>query len=53
MSKSIAKGIGIGFLSCIGIVKTTAQVLALVLVLLKSSLGIGHKKTLIKPCRDT
>ena len=39
MSKSIVKGIGIGFLSCIGIgigiVKTIFQVLVLVLVLLR------------------
>ena len=54
MSKSIVKGIGIGFLSCIGIgigiAKTISQVL--VLVLLKGSPSIGHKP-LIKPCRDT
>ena len=41
MSKSIVKGIGIGFLSCIGIgigiAKTISQVLVLVLVLLKIS----------------
>ena len=44
MSKSIVKGIGIGFLSCIGIAKTIPQVLVLVLVLvlLKSSSSIGH-----------
>ena len=37
MSKSIVKGIGIGFLSCIGIgiAKTISQVLVLVLVLLR------------------
>ena len=41
MSKSIVKGIGIGFLSCIGIgiAKTISQVLVLVLVLLR-----GHPK---------
>ena len=57
MSKSIVKGIGIGFLSCIGIgiaeddfpsvgigiVKMTSQILVLVLVLLKSSSSIGHR----------
>ena len=41
----IVKGIGIGFLSCIGIgigiVKGTFQVLVLVLVLLGASLSIG------------
>ena len=52
MSKSIVKGFGIGFFSCIGIDigKTISQVL--VLVLLKASPSIGHKP-LIKPCRDT
>ena len=37
MSKSIVKGIGIGFLSCIGIgiAKTISQVLVMVLVLLR------------------
>ena len=44
MTKSIVKGIGIGFLSCIGIgnAKTISQVLLLVSVLLKSSSSIGH-----------
>ena len=48
MSKSIVKGISIGFLSCIGITKTISRVL----VLLKSSSSIGHKP-LIKPCIGT
>ena len=41
VTKSIVKGIGIGFLSCIGIgiAKTISQVLVLVLVLLR-----GHPK---------
>ena len=46
MTKSIVKGIGIGFLSCIGIgigiVKTIFQVLVLVLVLLR-----GPSKVLV------
>ena len=51
MSKSIVKGIGIGFLSCtgigIGIAKTISQVLVLVLVLLRANGSV-----LIKRKRD-
>ena len=51
MSKSIVKGIGIGFLSCIGIgiAKTISQVLVLVLFKCLEVLVITPH---INPCRE-
>ena len=43
MSKSIVKGIGIGFLSCIGIG----------IGIVKKLFKYWSKHPLIKPCRDT